>query len=180
MKHRWLLTLSGCVVFAAVGIAGWNWLRPPDDLPGDWMPMIDTRQKRQLAVDKEDEWRHCEFVQIRDDSAFRAKLDEIPVRLLTSIEPQDLKTLRELLYGQIVARSTASLESYFELTGNRVPMIDERNRELVAARYERHQGVPMPEDSTPKSVLSNYGARNTIPTMARGDFRRSAWVRGAL
>ena len=102
------------IIFGVGGLAGAGILfyqqREPA-LPGQWLEFAKTRS-RQAYVRKESEWSKLGFTAIEENQAFRDAIDDIPVRLETSLDTSQLRGLRELLYENLICRSTGDMRRY--------------------------------------------------------------------
>jgi hypothetical protein len=155
MKRRCIAVVAGLAALLAGAWVGWHFWRPSSP-PGAWMPTA-TIQQREAAVSKEQEWGRCAFTPIEESEAFRAALHGIPLRVLDSIDPQRVDSLRRVLYEQLLARHSGSLERYRSLCmEGRQPVIDQRNRDWVARKYELRFQQPLPDAAAPDELFERF------------------------
>lgn len=155
MSIRYIFAATCLVAFAGGIFVAIRTLKKSDP-PGDWMPTA-TLDQRVAAYEKEQTWGACAFTPIADTDAFRVALMNMPLRVLGTIDPEHVDTLREVLYEQLNARRTGSLERYRDTCmKNRRPLIDSRNRDWVARKYALRFEEDLPNDASPDDVFARF------------------------
>lgn len=154
MKRATIVMLIG-VLAAAVGLVGGWYFLGPGDPPGEWKEMPSAQ--KWLAYQKELDWAQCRFTPINESEAVLASLRKVPVRLLTSILPEDLDRLRVMLFNQIVSRYLGSMEHYVgACTMGRQAIIDERNRDWLAKKFRLRFNKDWPERASPVEIFEVF------------------------
>ncbi len=155
MSVRYFIAGAGMVAFAGGILVGIHTLKEPAP-PGDWMPTA-TLEQRVAAYEKEQTWGACAFTPIADTDAFRVSLMNMPLRVLDAINPEHVDALREVLYEQLIARHTSSIDRYREVSmKGRQPVIDPRNRDWVARKYELRFEEVLSDDASPDAVFARF------------------------
>lgn len=150
------MALLGVSSIATVALYVW-W---PQEPPGDWLKSASSKA-RSAAWNKEREWGAQQFTPIEDTPEFMGALRNIPTRLDTSLDPQELGKLRELLYENLVCRHTGDLARYRKrCLGGRSAVQDEVaypwNAEWTARMYKSLFGEALRKDDSPEAVFEHF------------------------
>lgn len=153
---RLLMVLFGVLLIGAVAL----YIGFPQEPPGDWVKSASPKA-RSAAWKKERKWGAQHFTPIEDTPEFMAALRNIPTRLETSLDPQKLDELRELLYENLVCRHTGDLARYRErcLRGRTAVQDEEAypwNAKWVNRRYQSLFGETLEDDALPSAVFERF------------------------
>lgn len=131
--------------------------RGTESPPGQWMEFV-TASDRQAYSQKESEWSKQGFVPIEENQAFKDAVNDLPVRVETSLDPSQLQGLRELLYEHLICRSTGDMERYLEQCAGGRPagIVDPLRRNWIRRIYKHIFNATFPEDAPLDDVFARF------------------------
>jgi hypothetical protein len=132
----------------------------PQEPPGVWVKSASPKA-RSAAWKKEREWGAQQFTPIEDTPEFMAALRNVPTRLETSLDPQQVAALRTLLFENLVCRHTGDLARYRRrCLGGRMAVQDEdaypRNAKWTARMYQSLFGEALQKDDPPDAIFERF------------------------